>query len=102
MPASIDTVKWFLMKQALKSMLVCFLFQYFHNQMVVIQSQVTGLIDRCQLMLCRSNLVMLCFCRNTQFPQFFINIFHKCSDTWTDASEIMVIHFLSFCRHGTK
>ena len=50
-------------------------------------------------MLCRCDLIMLCLCRYTKFPEFFVDILHVSCDTLTDASKVMVIHFLSFWRH---
>ena len=99
---TIHTVKWFLMKQALHSMLACYFFQCFHNQLVVINCNVCFCIDRCQLVLCRCYFVMLCFCGDTKFPEFFVDIFHIRSNTLTDGSEIMVIQFLSFRRHCSE
>ena len=39
-----------------------------HNQLVMVCCLVAVLKNRCQLMLCRCNLVMLCLCRHTQLP----------------------------------
>ena len=53
-------------------------------------------------MLCRSNFVMLCLGRYTDFPQFFIDIFHETCDSLTNGSKIVIIQFLAFWRHSTE
>ena len=99
---TIHTVKWFFMKQTLHSMLACYFFQCFHNQLVMVNCNVCFCIDRCQLVLCRCYFVMLCLCRNTQFPEFFIYFFHKTGNSLADNSKIMIIQLLTFWRHGSK
>ena len=54
-------------------------------------------------MLCRSNFVMFCFCRNTKFPELFVKIMHVSGNTWLQGSEVMIFHFLSFwCGSSQK
>ena len=99
---TIDSRKWFLMKKTLQSVTLCHLFQSLHNDLVVVCCYVALCIDRCQLMLCRCDFVVLCLCRNTQFPEFFVYFFHKTGNSLTNNSKIMVIELLTFRRHGTK
>ena len=53
-------------------------------------------------MLCRCNLVVLCLCRDADFPQLLIDILHKGSNPLTDRTKIVIIKFLSLRRHRAK
>ena len=61
---TIHTGKRLLMKQALESVLLCHPFQSLHDNLVMVGSHVALLIDRSQLMLSGSYLVVLCLGRN--------------------------------------
>ena len=78
------------------------LFHCFHNQLIVINCNIGCLINRRQFMLCRRNLVMLCFCSNAQLPELNIQVLHVCTNTLADRTKIMVFHFLSFWSRRTK
>ena len=41
---------------------------------------------------------MFCFCKNAEFPEFIIKLFHICCNSGLNYSEIMVIHFLTLGR----
>ena len=99
---AVHTGKGLFMKQAMKAMLTSCLFQDLHYQLVLIHGHVCFCINGCQLMLCRSHFVMLCFCCNTKLPQLFVHILHKCCDSLTDGAEVMIIHFLTLGRHSSK
>ena len=45
---------------------------------------------------------MLCFCQNTEFPEFFIQIFHKGCNAWLDHAKVMIIQLLPFRRLSAK
>ena len=62
---TIDTCKWLLVKKACQPVALCHFLHSLHNDLVVVYGLVYTFIDRCQLMLCRSHFIMLCFCRNT-------------------------------------
>jgi len=100
--ASVDTVKWLLMKKANQIMLVSNLFHDFHCQLVVVNGNVCSVKYRSQLMLCRSNLVMLCFCRNTKLPEFYVKVMHISGNLRLQGSEVMILHFLSLRSRSTK
>ena len=101
--ASVDSLKWFLMKEANHVVLVGNFFHDLHGQLVVVNCNVCGIKYRSQLMLCRSNFVMFCFCRNTKFPELFVKIMHVSGNTWLQGSEVMIFHFLSFwCGSSQK
>ena len=99
---TVHTCKWFLMKDTAHSMTAGNLFKDTHHHLVLVCCDIDRCINRCKLMLCRSNLIMLCLCRNSKLPAFFIYLFHVCGNSLTDTSEVMVIHFLSLRRHSTK
>ena len=83
-------------------MFVSHFFHDFHGQLVVVNGYVCGIKDRSQLMLCRSNFVMFCFCRDTKFPQLYIQIMHISSNLWFQGTKVMIFHFLSFWSRCTK
>ena len=100
--AAIYTGKGFFMKQTSQTMVAGNTFHGFHNQLVMVCCCVAVTENRRQFMLCRRYFVMLCFCGNTQFPQFHIQFMHEAGDSFFDAAEIMVIQFLPFGRRRTK
>ena len=98
----VHTCKWFLMKDTAHSMAAGNLFKNTHHHLVLVCCDIDRCINRCKLMLCRGNLIMLCLCRNSKLPTFFIYLFHVCGNSLTDTSKVMVIHFLSLRRHSSK
>ena len=73
-----------------------------HGQLVVVGSNIGSGINGSQFVLCRSYLVMLRLCQDTQLPQFLVQILHKCRDSGFDNTKVVVIHFLPLGRLGTK
>ena len=69
---TIDALERFFMEQARHSVTACNLFHCFHNELVVINGKVCLCVDRCEFMLCRSDLVVLGLCGNAQLPELFI------------------------------
>jgi len=101
--ASVDSLKWFLVKEADHVVLVGNLLHDLHGQLVVVNSNICGIKYRSQFVLCRSNLVMFCFCWNAKLPKFFVKIMHVSSNARLQGSEVMIFHFLSFwCRSAQK
>ena len=81
-------------------MFLCDFLHDLHHQLVVIGRDVGGGEDRCQLVLCRSNFVMLCLSKYTQLPEFFIEILHVSGYSRLDGSEVMIFELLAlrcFC-----
>ena len=76
------------------------LFSVLHHDLVVVYRDISLRIDRSQLVLCRSNFVMLCLRRNSDFPQLFIDIFHECRNSLRSAR--LFIELLSFRRHCSE
>ena len=99
---SIDTGEWFLMKQAYQTLLSSNSLQCLHHNLVVVSCYIGFCIDGSKLMLGRSYFVMLGFCRNTHFPELFVDLSHVTADSLTQSSKIMVVKFLSLWRHSAE
>ena len=99
---TVNSCKRFLMKQAAHTMAACNFFEDTHHDLVVICCNIYRCVDRCQLMLCRCNLIVLCLCCYAQLPALLVDFLHVCGDSLTDGSEIVVIHLLSLRRHSTE
>ena len=99
---TVHTCKRLLIQKTCKSMPTCHLFHGLHSHLIVIHRHIYLLINRCQFMLCRRNLVMLCLCRNSEHPKFMIYIIHIGSYSLSDRTEVVVLKLLSFWRHCSK
>ena len=99
---TVHTCKRLLIQKTCKSMSSCHLFHGLHSHLIVIHRHIYLLINRCQLMLCRRNLVMLCLCRNSEHPKFMIYIIHIGSYSLSDRTEVVVLKLLSLWRHCSK
>ena len=93
--ASVHSCKRLLMEQAHHSVSAGCLFHHFHDELVLVCCHVHCGIDACELVLRRSNFVVLCLGSNAKFPQSLIEILHECSNARFDGSEIMVVQLLS-------
>ena len=99
---TIHACKWFLMEKTAHPLTACHFLQDTHHDLIMICRNIYRRINRCKLMLCRGNFIMLCLSRNAQLPAFFIYFFHIGRYSLADGSQIMVIHLLAFRRHGAK
>ena len=70
--AAVYTIEGFFMQQANKAMTQSNTFHELHHQLVMVRCYVGSGEDWCQLVLCRSNLVMLGLSKYAQFPQFLV------------------------------
>ena len=70
--AAVYTVERFFMQQANKAMTQSNTFHELHHQLVMVRCYVGSGEDRCQLVLCRSNFVMLGFSKYAQLPQLVV------------------------------
>ena len=64
----------------------------------MVGGNVRGGVDRRKFVLRGSNLVVLRFCQNSEFPQFLVQVSHIFRNAGLDYAEIMVVHFLTFGR----
>ena len=98
----IDSRKRLLMEKTFQPMLARNPFQCLHNDLIVIDRDICLCIDGRQLMLCRSDLIMLCLRCNADLPQLLIDVFHERRDPLADRPEIVVVKLLSLRRHGSE
>ena len=100
--ASVDPGERLLVKQANKTVSARNLLHNLHRKLVVVGCDIGGRIDRRQLVLSRSNLVVFRLCQDTQLPEFVIEFLHKGGNSRLDDTKVMVIHFLSLWRLCTE
>ena len=94
-------VKGLLMQEAGVSALIRYLLHYLHGKLVMVYRYVCGLEYGSQLMLRRSDLVVLCFCGYPQLPKLLIKLMHEFGYFWLKHSEIVILHLLSLWRGGS-
>ena len=99
---TIDTLEWLLMEQTAHTVTACHFFQCSHNNLVMIHSDIHRRVNRCQLMLSGSHLVVLCLRCDAQLPELFIDFLHISGNSLTHQAKIMVIHLLPFRRHRAE
>ena len=86
------------MKQAYKSVSGCDLLHDLHHKLVLIGRDIGCRVDGCELVLSGCNLIVLGLCKDSEFPEFFVEVVHKGLYSGLDDSEVMVIHFLTLGR----
>ena len=99
---AVHTCEGLLMQQTGHAVASCHLLHRLHYQLVVVYRDICRLIDRCKLMLCGSDLVVLGLRGNAQLPQLNIQILHVGTDTLTDRSEIVILKLLSLGSRCTE
>ena len=99
---TIDTGKWFFVKQADQTLLGSHTFQSLHHDLVVISCHICLSIDWSKLMLCRSHFVMLCLGRYTHLPELFIDLAHITTNALAKSTKIVIVQLLTLWRHSTK
>ena len=75
--APVDARKGFLMEQADKRVLSRYLLHNLHGKLVFISCHVGGGVNHRKLMLCRGDLIVLCFGIDAKLPQLLVQFFHK-------------------------
>ena len=73
-----------------------------HYQLILIHGNVGGGVDRSQLVLGRSHLVVLRLCQDAQLPELPVQVLHIGRDTGLDGPEVVIVHLLSLGRHGSE
>ena len=91
---TINSVEWLFVEQYLEAVLSCNLLHDRHEKHVVVNSKVSFFEDWSELKLIRSNLIMTCLTRNTQFKSLNFKLFHESLHTLWDSTEIVVVHLL--------
>ena len=99
---SIHTGKRFFMQKTLQTMSGSYLFQAFHNQLIMIERNIGLFINHSQLMLGRCNLIMFRLYRYPEAPKFLIQVPHKFSYSLSNNAVVMIIELLTLCRHTAE
>ncbi len=99
---TVDACEWLFMKQAYETVLFCNFLHYFHGKLVMIGSDICCAVNRSKFVLSRSNFIMLCLCKDSQFPQFLVEISHIFGNFLLDRTEIMIFKFLTLRRHCSE
>ena len=100
--ASVYAFEWFFVKQADKAVTAGYLLHDFHCQLILVCGEITCCEDWSHFVLSWRNLVMFSFCVDSKLPEFFVQIFHVLDNARFDGRKVLVIHFLTFYRAGTK
>ena len=95
---SVDAFERLLVQQAGISEAVRHLFHHFHGQLVVVHCHVGRLKDRRQLVLGRSDLVVLGLGRHAELPEFFVQCVHVLRYLGLKHAKIVILHLLSLGR----
>ena len=99
---AVDPLKGLFVQQADHAVPLRHLAHDLHRQLVVVHRDVGRREHRRQLMLSRSDLIVLGLGADPQLPQFFIQLIHECLHTGLDGAEIMIFHLLPFRRRRAK
>ena len=97
---SVNTCKRLFVKEANQAVLLSNFLHDLHHQLVMVSSNIRCGEDRSQLVLCRCNFVMLCLSKNTELPEFFVEILHVSGYSRLDGTEVMIFELLAlrcFC-----
>ena len=100
--ASVYTGKGLFMKQAYKAVSCCHLLHDLHGKLIVVGGNICSGINGCQLMLCRSNLVVFGLCKDSQFPELLIKIRHIFRNLRLYHTKVVIAHFLTLGGLGTE
>ena len=95
---TVDAGEWLLVKEYTETVLMSHTLHQTHQEHVVIYCKIALLIDRCQLKLVRSHLVMAGLARDAEFERLDFKILHESLHTLRDGSEIVVVHLLVLRR----
>ena len=96
--ASVYAGERLFMKQADKAVSFGNLFHHFHGELIVVACYICCSKYGSQLMLSGSDLVMLGFGVNAEFPKLLVKLFHECRNSRLYASEIVILKLLAFRR----
>ena len=95
---TVDSLERLFVKEADEIVLSCDFLHYLHRKLVVISSDVSCCEDRCELVLCGSNFVMLCSSKDSELPEFFVQVLHESLYAGLDNAEVMIFHLLALRR----
>ena len=99
---TVDPGKGLFMEQAHKIVAGGNLPHDLHGELVVVRGDVCGGVDRGQLMLGRSHLIVLGLRQNSQLPELLIQVVHVGLDPRLDGSKVVIVQLLALGRPGSK
>ena len=88
--------------QADQAVLIGNLLHHFHGQKVVVDGNVSGIVNGGELMLAGGNFVVLGLCGDAQLPQLGVQILHKVGDNGADHTKVVLFQFLALGRCRAK
>ena len=95
---SIDTVERFFMKQADKTMSIRHSLHHLHRELVLVTCKIRLAIDRCNLVLGGSHLVVFRLGKHADLPELFVKILHESRNAGLDLTEVVILKLLSLRR----
>ena len=93
--AAVHAGKGLFGQQAMQPVTAGNLFHNLHGQLIMITGNIDNRKDRRHFMLGRRGLVMLCFGKNPDFPELFIQLVHESLDTGLDRAEEVIAELLT-------
>ena len=92
---AVDPFEGLLMEQTDQTVMACNGFHQFHGDQVVVDRAVGHGEDRCELVLRRSNLVVLGLGGDAELPERVIKLLHEIVDGGTDSAEVVLFKLLT-------
>ena len=96
--AAIDAGKRFFVEQHAETMLACHAFHEYHQQHVVVHSEIGVFKDRRHLKLVGCHLVVACLTGDGQFQRLHLKVFHEGHHAVGNDAEVVVVHLLVLGR----
>ena len=100
--ASVYARERLFVKQTYHIVFSCHFLHQFHSELVVVTCNIRRREDWSQLVLSRSNLIVLSLCQNAELPEFFVQVLHESLNARFNHSEVVVFKFLTFRRFRAK
>ena len=98
LPEPVDSRKRFFVQQTVQPVFTGDLFHRLHHQLILVGSDVGDGEDGRQFMLAGRDLVVTGLGEDAEFPQFLIEILHKCDHARLDGPEVMILQLLPLRR----
>ena len=99
---SVNTLIGLFIKETVKASALGNLLHGLHYYLVMVHCDIGSFVNRCKLMLGRSNLVVLGLGCNTEFPEFKVEVLHERSDSFSYRTEIVIVHLLTLVCGGSE
>ena len=99
---TVDALKGLLVQQADQVVAGGDELHLLHHDQILVDGLVDLAIDRCELMLAGSNLVVLGLGGNAKRPQFIVQVLHIGRDGGADSAKVVLLELLALAGSGTK